>query len=1014
MKIEENLEKLFLMNSYEDVYNNYIQSIEEEKKAWDIVVITAANKNQADSFLKQIKFRKNNNMLPKKTEFYVISDLGDIRIGSGGSTLQVLSFLKEETACKNGFENKKVLILHSGGDSKRLPQYSALGKIFASVPHKIFDNFNSTIFDEMMITLYTVPSRMNSGIFICSGDLIMLFNATQLDFHFHDIVCLSMKTPAYIGTRHGVLKKDENGLIIDFLHKQSLENLREMEAIDKNGDVNIDTGAVYFSPNIVNKLLKLIYKDNKIDKKEFSLFLNDKARINLYGDFLYAMASNSTLEKYLKETAEGNFSDELIECRKKIFNLIGNEKMYMACANPAKFIHFGSTKEFLDLITQADTEYKYLSWSSIVASIGFKSNVAAINSICEKNATIGENSYIEDSYIKKGAKIGKNSIVTGATFSGTLPDNTVLSVLPLNGGYFTARVYGINDNPKDSGKTKSFMGISLIEVLKKYDILEKDLWNNNDISIWNGNIYPICNTEKEAINLALIFIKMLKNLATEEEVLEYKNAKKTSLNESYQNTDIDIILKNKVKLKEKITLKEFEMAIYNKKNIKDCIRILGNGDSLKRNVNNILKMIDTFPSEIKYRIYFVLSELVKLNEECSKISSRELEEQCFSEIKKLICSTHKSNIKKRKIKNRNVLIKLPVRVNFGGSWTDTPPYCLENGGTVLNAAIKLNNEYPIMVKIEVIEENHFEFVSEDINASKIIKDINELNNDLSPNDDFALHKAALQVKGIIRDTDKSLNDVINELGGGLKITTSSNTPKGSGLGTSSILSTALVLAIEKLYDIKFNSQNAFEDVLCMEQLITSGGGWQDQAGVLYPGFKISKTLPGSKQVNNLQVLNLSKETKKELNERFALIFTGQRRFARNLLRSFMKSYLSGDENKVKALQEIKNLALVMADELEMGNVTAFAKLLNKQWELTKLIDSGSTNEIIDLIISSCSHLIDGVLIAGAGGGGFLQVILKENCTKEELKGIINSNFADTGIEVWDSEFEFLEIEDYNN
>ncbi len=85
-----------------------------------------------------------------------------------------------------------------------------------------------------------------------------------------------------------------------------------------------------------------------------------------------------------------------------------------------------------------------------------------------------------------------------------------------------------------------------------------------------------------------------------------------------------------------------------------------------------------------------------------------------------------------------------------------------------------------------------------------------------------------------------------------------------------------------------------------------------------------------------------------MQERFALIYTGQRRLARNLLRYVVGGYIGGREESVEALEEMKHLAVLMRYELEQGNVDEFAKLLNQHWEVSKKLDMGSTNTCIDL------------------------------------------------------------------
>ena len=95
---------------------------------------------------------------------------------------------------------------------------------------------------------------------------------------------------------------------------------------------------------------------------------------------------------------------------------------------------------------------------------------------------------------------------------------------------------------------------------------------------------------------------------------------------------------------------------------------------------------------------------------------------------------------------------------------------------------------------------------------------------------------------------------------------------------------------------------------------------------------------------------------------------------------------------------------MMRYELEQGDVDAFARLLNEHWEVSKKLDTGSTNTCIDQIFSTIDNLIDGKMICGAGGGGFLQVILKKGISKEMLRERLNEVFQDSGVDVWDYKF----------
>lgn len=135
-----------------------------------------------------------------------------------------------------------------------------------------------------------------------------------------------------------------------------------------------------------------------------------------------------------------------------------------------------------------------------------------------------------------------------------------------------------------------------------------------------------------------------------------------------------------------------------------------------------------------------------------------------------------------------------------------------------------------------------------------------------------------------------------------------------------------------------------------------------------------------------------------------MIYTGQRRLARNLLRDVVGSYISNDRISIEAHYNIQRLAVLMRFELEKGNVNGFAKLLSDHWLESQRIDSGSTNTCIDQIFSTIDDLIDGKMICGAGGGGFLQVVLKKDISLDHLRNRLNEVFQDSGVDVWECEF----------
>ena len=146
------LKNLFLRQSYLDAWEDYQRSILKKSfPKWDYIVLTASNEEQGKAFQKQIEYRSEKGVLPDATKFLVIPDPDGKRIGSGGATLHVLRTLSEREGFLGDFHGKRILVIHSGGDSKRVPQYSVCGKLFSPVPRELPDGRGSTLFDEFLI-----------------------------------------------------------------------------------------------------------------------------------------------------------------------------------------------------------------------------------------------------------------------------------------------------------------------------------------------------------------------------------------------------------------------------------------------------------------------------------------------------------------------------------------------------------------------------------------------------------------------------------------------------------------------------------------------------------------------------------------------------------------------------------------------------------------------------------------------------------------------------------------------
>lgn len=956
---------LFLRQSYLDCADTYAASLRPDAVTWDYVVLTASNDRQASAYEAQIAHRLSMGVLPKKTQYAVIPDPDGKRCGSGGATLAVLRYIAEREG-EETLSKLRILCIHSGGDSKRVPQYSACGKIFSPVPRTLPDGRRSTLFDEFMYGMSGVPSRIANGLLVCSGDVLLLFNALQLDFYGEGAAALSIKEKVETGKNHGVFLGNADGQVERFLHKQTVDTLTALGAVDKNGNVDIDTGAVIFSGKLVRALYSLVDTPDK-----FTALVNDRVRLSFYADFLYPLASGSTLEAFYDETPEGDFSPELKTAREQIWAALHGYPMKLVRFSPAAFLHFGTTAELRRLMTTDMPHYRFLGWTGVTNSNYHGDAFAVYNSYIHRDAVIGNGAYIEDCDVQENVTVGEGAVVSGVTLRDvTVPSDVVLHGLKLAEDRYVCRLYAVEDNPKAC----THMGKPLEQPL------------------WDTPLFKVCPTMELAVSAALAG-------DTDGECL--------SLKDSFNAADVTAILPWQDKLDDKIIAETILEAIDARTPSAEVECQFPNGVS-ERVERYLLAEADALHDTDlaqfgkKIRIYYYASKLV---------DRERLADRCFATISDAVLASAIKAVQydpHARIVQDEVVTCLPVRVNWGGGWTDTPPYCLEHGGTVLNASLLLDGREPIEVTLKRLDEPKFVLASTDIGSLSEFTELDELCNCDDPNASFALHKAALIACGVIpRDGGLSMNDVCRNLGGGLYMNTRViDIPKGSGLGTSSILAAACVKGLSNFLGLSLDESDLISRVLCMEQLMSTGGGWQDQVGGLLSGVKLAVSEPALEQQITCHMIDVSDETKAELSERFAVIYTGQRRLARNLLREVVGKYIGSDPTALRVLHALHGVARDMAAALQNGDIDGLARQLSAHWELSKQLDAGCTNTCIDQIFVSIDDLIDGKMICGAGGGGFLQVILKKGVTWDMLAERLDEVFGDSGVRAYHSQLLF--------
>ena len=246
---------------------------------------------------------------------------------------------------------------------------------------------------------------------------------------------------------------------------------------------------------------------------------------------------------------------------------------------------------------------------------------------------------------------------------------------------------------------------------------------------------------------------------------EWKKYNKKSLFSGFNDADIFEYINWNKRIKDLVNLGIIESLIYYKKNIDNVKGIFKEGirelnDEQNKWLEETLKNSD-FSKRI--RLYHYIGTALN-NEEILMKWHKEVKDCIFNEIGDLI--KYHDNCKIVKDKHT---VELPLRVNWGGGWSDTPPYCLENGGKVLNAAILLNKMKPVIVVFEKIDKKKILLVSEDLNAKAEFSNIEKLQETGNPYDPFAVTKACLIACGIIPQKGGNLEEILTRLGSGFMI-----------------------------------------------------------------------------------------------------------------------------------------------------------------------------------------------------------------------------------------------------
>lgn len=331
--------------------------------------------------------------------------------------------------------------------------------------------------------------------------------------------------------------------------------------------------------------------------------------------------------------------------------------------------------------------------------------------------------------------------------------------------------------------------------------------------------------------------------------------------------------------------------------------------------------------------------------------------------------------------------RAPMRIDVAGGWSDTPPYCIYEGGAVVNFALTLNGQEPLQVYIRPNPSGQIVLRSIDMGLQETITAPDQLLDYRRLGSPFAIPKAALCLCGVCR-RGESLGMLLDRIGGGLELTLLSAVPAGSGLGTSSILGATVLGALSEYFGLGWTKDELAARTLLLEQMLTSGGGWQDQWGGIFGGVKLITTGRGV-QEPRVQWLP---DTVFRDPECHILYYTGLTRHAKSILGGIVRRMMLNEHDTLTRLRQIKQLGHAMAATVGSGDIGAYGRLLTESWQANKRLDEGATTPEIEAIISRIKDYALGYKLPGAGGGGFLYIVAKDPEVARRICTLLSPNY----------------------
>lgn len=867
-----------------------------------------------------------------KSEWFCTNDPIDHKLGSGGGTTWLLTQAYENEMAHSDANNQKTfdewlssekrLLLHAGGQSRRLPAYAPSGKVLTPVPVFRWERGQRLSQDllSLQIPLYkkimdAAPSSLHT--MIVSGDVLIRTTQPLQPIPEADVVCYGLWLGPEIAKNHGVFVSscDTPSVLKCMLQKPSPATLG---TIQKDHYYLTDIGIWLLSDKAVKVLM------------------SHKGEYDLYSEFGGAMGTEPTL------------NDEAVkELKVAILPLSGGE-----------FYHFGTSHE---LLSSTLAIQNLVNDQRLIMHHSRKPHPCIFiqNSITKKAVdSSNEEVWIENSYISEGWSISQKNIITGVpknNWNITLAPGQCIDIVPMGETQYVVRPYGFND--RFAGEEQQRPQFPIVDNIDEAGLVLRYMLNQETECEDKGKGKAIFEKAQKISAEQISATANLRRLF--EQRREFRKHNWSALADNYEHSVFYQLDLNDA-------AKEFKAnGIAMPKPLPDSAPLLTRmKDAMFRGDND--------------KAFGLLREGIVKTSNANGINMPTL-----------------SSMSNKVATDQIVWGRSPVRIDIAGGWTDTPPFCLMEGGSVVNLAIELNGQQPIQTYVKPCREHHVVLKSIDLGASEIVETYEQLADFKRVGSPFSIPKAALALAGFLpqysQEKYPDLKSQLMAFGCGIEITLLSAIPAGSGLGTSSVLAATVLGTINDFLSLGWDKNEICHKTLVLEQLLTTGGGWQDQFGGVLQGVKLLQTCKGFEQQPIVHWLPTDLYTQPEYQACHLLYYTGITRTAKTILAEIVQKMFLNDHDQVALLREMKAHSLQMYEAIQRNDFKEMGKLVGKTWLQNQAIDAGTNPLEVKKLTDLIDDLCLGYKLPGAGGGGYLYMVAKDPEAAARIKVILNAN-----------------------